>query len=202
MEEEIREQPTEEQAEVLHKTEESVDSEVGSQFVGKFGKFKSAEALFDAYNSLQAEFTRKCQKLSEFEKEKTEESKLSQQEIDEGLSKFLSKNSDAEDYSDEIKTMVNSEQTGDPFETAWAKIVLKKFVDNQQNKSEDPFLRKYIFDDEEFKNKVIESYMKDLNFNKPPILLSSESGQRAARLDPAPPTSLQEAKKLVEDMFS
>ena len=32
------------------------------------GKFKSAETLLDAYNELQGEFTRKCQRLSEAEK--------------------------------------------------------------------------------------------------------------------------------------
>ena len=32
------------------------------------GKFKSPEMLLDAYNELQSEFTRKCQKLSEAEK--------------------------------------------------------------------------------------------------------------------------------------
>ena len=31
-----------------------------------FGKFKDAKTLLDAYNSLQAEFTRKCQKLADF----------------------------------------------------------------------------------------------------------------------------------------
>lgn len=34
---------------------------------GSIGKFKDTESLFNAYNSLQAEFTRKCQKLSELE---------------------------------------------------------------------------------------------------------------------------------------
>ena len=33
-----------------------------------FGKFKDAQSLLDAYNSLQAEFTRKSQKLAEFQK--------------------------------------------------------------------------------------------------------------------------------------
>ena len=32
-----------------------------------YGKFKDADALFSAYNSLQAEFTRRCQRLKEFE---------------------------------------------------------------------------------------------------------------------------------------
>ena len=40
----------------------------GSKTGDKFGKFESAQALYDAYNSLQAEFTRKCQKLKRLEK--------------------------------------------------------------------------------------------------------------------------------------
>ncbi len=32
-----------------------------------YGKFKDADALYSAYNSLQAEFTRRCQRLKEFE---------------------------------------------------------------------------------------------------------------------------------------
>jgi len=35
---------------------------------GSLGKFKNTESLLSAYNNLQAEFTRKCQKLKEFEK--------------------------------------------------------------------------------------------------------------------------------------
>jgi len=33
-----------------------------------YGKFRDAKSLLDAYNTLQAEFTRKCQKLAEFQK--------------------------------------------------------------------------------------------------------------------------------------
>ena len=33
------------------------------------GKFKDAKSLLEAYNNLQSEFTRKCQKLSELEKQ-------------------------------------------------------------------------------------------------------------------------------------
>ena len=32
-----------------------------------FGKFKDAEALLNAYNSLQAEFTKRCQRIKELE---------------------------------------------------------------------------------------------------------------------------------------
>ena len=45
-------------------------SDLGTNSVegSPLGKFKSSEKLLDAYNELQSEFTRKCQKLSETEK--------------------------------------------------------------------------------------------------------------------------------------
>lgn len=70
MEEEFREQPTTELATALDRANEnSAESVVGSQ--ENLGKFKSASALYEAYNNLQSEFTRKCQLLSELQKEKT-----------------------------------------------------------------------------------------------------------------------------------
>ena len=35
--------------------------------VGSFGKFKSADALLNAYNSMEAEFTSRSQRLRELE---------------------------------------------------------------------------------------------------------------------------------------
>ena len=43
---------------------EEVKGEEGSI---SYGKFKSAEALLSAYNSLQAEFTKRCQRIKELE---------------------------------------------------------------------------------------------------------------------------------------
>lgn len=68
---ENREQPEQHasNANVIENNEEekvvTFDAEKGSQF----GKFKDAKSLLDAYNNLQAEFTRKCQKLSQAVKE-------------------------------------------------------------------------------------------------------------------------------------
>jgi len=204
---EDREQPEMEPASVLDETKEvSAESDSGSQNdnFGEtgFGKFKSAEALYEAYKNLQSEFTKKCQKLSEFEKDKTQENKPSPQELDDGLSSFLLKNTDAKNYSDELKEKVMSEEKDSPFENAWAKIFMETVSSNNSQKYDSPIFKKYVFEDEELKNKVIEIYMKELNANKPPILLNSDSGQRVTKIEPAAPTSLKEAKKMVEDMFS
>ena len=66
---ERREQPTMEPANALNVADEkSAVSDVGSQ--GQLGKFKDAMALLEAYNNLEAEFTRKCQLLKSLQQDK------------------------------------------------------------------------------------------------------------------------------------
>ena len=54
-----------------------------SQDGSHYGKFNSPESLLEAYNNLQREFTKKCQKLSEFEKQKTDNEKNETSHCDE-----------------------------------------------------------------------------------------------------------------------
>ena len=81
---------------------------------GSLGKFKDAESLLSAYNSLQAEFTRKSQRLSELEKQAAEQNDAVQQACktantplyerenwSEIVADFLSSNEDAKPYSKE-----------------------------------------------------------------------------------------------------
>lgn len=72
-------------------SENMENSGVKEKADGSIGKFKNTESLLSAYNNLQAEFTRKCQKLSELESlaEKT-----------------ASSNSTAEEYIKENPQMV------------------------------------------------------------------------------------------------
>ena len=97
---------------------------------------------------------------------------------------------------------VKSEKDANPFENAWAKIFMERMASKNTQKFSDPLIKKYVFEDEDLKSKVIEIYMKELNSKKPPIIFSSEKGQRATKLEPVAPTSLKEAKKLMEDLFS
>ena len=44
------------------------DGSIGNPEGSPLGKFKDSAKLLDAYNELQSEFTRKCQRLSDAEK--------------------------------------------------------------------------------------------------------------------------------------
>lgn len=94
MQEELKtgEQPIENQAliadankselnEFKNEKENALDAENGS-----LGKFKNTESLLNAYNNLQAEFTRKCQKLKELEKT-NEANRSGYESVDETFSK-------------------------------------------------------------------------------------------------------------------
>ncbi len=206
--EENREQPTIMQADsVGTEIEERAGGEVGSQKdMSELGKFKSAKALLDAYNTLEKEFTRKCQRISELEKDKTENSTSeikTELDLDVEINKFLSEHSDASWAVDEIKEKVNSDQSlktlPNPIEVAWNSVVTNHLSDIKPN---DPILNKYVLSDDEIKKVIIENYLQTLKEQKPPIVISSQRGERVSGVMPDAPKTLQEAKVLVNKMFS
>lgn len=216
--EENREQPIIMPANALNQAEnieenESAMSEVGSQNEAELGKFKSVQALMDAYNSLQAEFTKKCQALSELKKDKTEkesvaisgeneESERGETQISEEIfNKFLLENSEAREYAEEIKEKVSSPaQNLSPYEVAWAQILLGSI--KEQNEKSDKIINQYVLSNENVKNKVIENYLNELSSTKTPMVISSQSGERVSGVVPETPKTLKEAKIIVNKMFS
>ncbi|MBP5686561.1 MAG: hypothetical protein J6W87_02110 [Clostridia bacterium] len=49
-------------------TSEAKESAVSAEETDRLGKFKDANSLLKAYDSLQSEFTKRCQKIKELEK--------------------------------------------------------------------------------------------------------------------------------------
>ncbi len=244
MEENLREQPTMEPVDTLNKVDENrAVSDVGSQ--GQLGKFKDVSALLNAYNNLEAEFTRKCQLLKSLQKEKIDESeseknlqkeeeiivenenltqndekteknqennvenvKLSENEENSGdnnqqdylhsLNQFLDENVLAKDYADEIREYLEGSRIKNPYEDAWANVVLNHL----KQKQSDSLISQYVLSSDEVKNKIIADYLNDLKNQKPPHIISSQGGQRVSGVLPDSPKTLAEAKKIVNNMFS
>ena len=221
MEEENREQPTVEPANVINITsEESAASEVGSQ--GQYGKFKSADKLLEAYNNLQSEFTKKCQQLSQMQKDKmAQEGKETaqpdqtqgqiefeqkqeehSQQIQSNLESFLLANDDAKQFEEEIKQKIHASSTAaDPYQVAWAGVVLDHLTGTKP-KASDPIVNKYVLSDEQVRNQVIQEYLNNLEKHKPPYVISSQGGERVSSISPDTPSSLAEAKEIVSKMFN
>lgn len=170
-----------------------------------FGKFKDVEALLNAYENLEKEFTKKCQLLSEFEKDKICKQEEQSKNLDEKLNKFLEENSDAINYIDEIKSIVeNSDELkneSDPFGHAFENLVFNSL--KSQNKTNNKIVENFVLKDEEIRNLVLENYMTELKENFVPKVISSVSGERVPlQKNNETPSSLKEAKLLVQEMFS
>ncbi|MBR2221049.1 MAG: hypothetical protein IJ975_02820 [Clostridia bacterium] len=105
---------------------------------GSIGKFKNTESLLHAYNSLQAEFTRKCQRLSELE------------------SKAQSTTENVEDY-----------------------------IKNNQN----------------LVGKILKHYVAEIQNNPSPVSISDSAGSGIPLMAPPKPTTMEEAKEVVKNLF-
>lgn len=165
------------------------------------GKFKNVDDLLDAYNSLQAEFTRKCQKLSALEKEKAEQNP--QEKLENEFSQFLSRNTQAVAYADEIKSRLENNESykkeQKPFDKIWSEILYEKLT--SPNKAKEPIVQDLILQDVELKNLIIENYVKQLQEQKTPVIMSN-SGERVTKLETPKPDSFEQAKKVVLDLLS
>lgn len=187
---------------VLQESESATISSEAERGV-PIGKFKSVDDLFEAYNNLQAEFTRKSQRLSELEKDKM--SKSSQDNVIENkFQTFLSKNQEAVVYADEIKSraMQSESLKNDDacFDIVWAEMLYEKL--SGPNKAKEPIVQNLVLKDEELKNLVIENYMKQLQEQKTPVIMSSNSGERVTKTVAPKPDSFEQAKKIVLDLLS
>lgn len=207
----IGEQPENEQVQENVKEEGTTTSENGSSF----GKFSSAESLLSAYNNLQAEFTRKCQKLSELEKkvdnvkEEQIEEKVTptyeNEDWNRKVATFLENNEEAKNFSKEIcDEIVNSPELSlksDALELAWAKIKAEKYKAPEDMVKDNEFVENFILSNDEIKKKVLDIYIRQISENKaPPTISSSVKG--AINLSPkSSPKSLDDARRIVEQLL-
>ena len=187
---------------VLQESENEVNLSEAERGV-PVGKFKSVEDLYEAYNNLQAEFTRKSQRLSALEKEKMSE-KSSSNNMEDKFKTFLSKNQEAVLYADEIKSRATQNESlkndDSCFDKVWAEMLYEKL--SGPNKAKEPIVQDLILKDNELKNLVIEDYMKQLQEQKTPIVMSSNSGERVTKTVAPKPDSFEQAKKIVLDLLS
>ena len=191
--------------------------EMAEEKAGSHGKFKDADTLLSAYNSLQAEFTRKCQRLSALEKQQEEQAKLSREsETKEStplyerenwteiVSDFLAKNDEAKAYSKEIcSEIMNNPQhykNDESLQLAYAKVLKVHMLDKSQALHDNDFVQNYILSSDEIKDRVMKIYLDELSQNAPPKVITRGMGEVFSKKISRPAT-LEEAKKLVQNLM-
>ena len=185
---------TEEQNNRFESTENQADS--------TFGRFKDAKTLLDAYTSLQAEFTRKCQKLADIQKEK-EENAVFYKEY--SLEELLKNEIDQEKYKKEVTEILtqNEELCNLPNKNLIAFKIAKNVEKEIESKlTNQEILEKYINDNNELKNKIISDYLLSLNnISSAPKIISGNSNNVFFSANENPKT-LKDAGEIFSKMLN
>lgn len=171
-------------------------------------KFKSVEALENAYENLEKEFTKKCQMLNKLLSENKDENSLPQYQKEDWLTKvstFIENNNHAKDFLNDIaKTLVEDENLAkkeDALELAYSKVLKDNFKTKEELASDDNFLNDYIFNNEEIKNKIIENYLNDVQNNKTIPLMINRNGSLSVSSPRFIPKNLKEAGRYAENIL-
>lgn len=207
------EQPNDQVVHAMEMGNEGTNDQEGSPL----GKFKDAQKLLGAYNELQSEFTRKCQKLSEVQKqlEEQNQSQNGTAEIENNskekefawsnkLENFLQMHKNAsglvEDITNEIINDNDLKDSEDALEKAYMRVMEKNYEPQENLAKNEEFLNKYIYSNDGIKDKIIKDYVSSLQDIKSPIQVTS-MGQIGSIASTPKFANLTDANKYVENMF-
>lgn len=135
--------------------------------LASYGKFKSAEELLNAYNSLESEFTRRSQKLKAFE----EENKTNI-DWENKVQKLIEKYPIATKFTDEISSEIQQGEMikdEDCLEKALLKVLSQNYKEPSEQAKDDKVLS-FVLTNEEIKEKIIDEYREKLKNKAPKIL--------------------------------
>ena len=194
-------------------TQKNISDQPALEGSSLLNKFKTIDALCNAYENLEKEFTKKCQRLNElasendaFKKEKQEALPLSTNEN--WLNKvgnFLSENENAKDYMEEITSILKEDENlakkEDALELAYSKILKRNFKTKEQLACDEEFLENYIYSSDAIKNKIIQDYVTDLEKKKTIPLISSVRGSLSISSPKFTPKNLKDAGRYAENIL-
>lgn len=178
------------------KTEETTEKEIDQK---PSSKFKSVEELEKAYNELEKEFTRRCQKLAKYEKE-IGQSTETPGEWKAKVDKFFDETPDAKQFAREIAGEISKDTSlrsrSDCLEVALTRVLLSRYRTPRDLATDEEFLKEHILGSDFVKKAVIDGYMKDLRAGKPPVLINKAGQNTVAPRNK--PQSIQEAGRLFQ----
>lgn len=181
-------------------SEENQENREGSML----GKFKDATSLLEAYQNLESEFTRKCQKLSELQKENEKLSSGAEAETYLSVDDFVSRNADMDKYKKDIEEICKFDEVKDlPNKYQVAYLIARQSQEKSAKLLNDPeFLDEQIKNNDSVKDKIICNYLSEINS---PQSLSNLSGSSSGiYLTPkaAAPKTIREAGEIFSKMLN
>lgn len=185
------------------------EKDSGEKESAQFGKFSNAKDLLDAYNSLQSEFTRRCQRVKELERENdclraSEKPERNSLQTDGHVGKPAFKEIYPETQEIMKSLYETAASTGDDAEGFLERAYVKYLKDKVKAQDEYYSSHEYIFDkaknDQEIKEGIIREYLDGVNASKPKVWQYLGNGDGLLS-PPSKPRTLQDASKIALQIF-
>ena len=181
-------------------TEKSV-SQITDNGSINLGKFKDAESLLKAYNSLQTEFTKKSQRLSELENSKTEFTR--EEKINKAIKQLEQDYNIAQQFSTQIKNSLQNIDAED-----YSKVVKDELLKNLQQSyktaneyiSDEQFLNNYVYNNKTIRDNIIRDYLSNLTNSSPAKVMSNISSSILVS-PPNNPSTINDTGKLAKNII-
>ena len=165
------------------------------------GKFKDAQSLLKAYNSLQTEFTKKSQRLSELENSKTEFTR--EEKINQAIKELEQNHDIAKKFSNDIKQAIKDIETSD-----YRALVQQELLKNLEMTyrsandymNDEDFLKTHVYNNQTIKDNIIREYLANLT-NTSPVRVVSNISSSIPISPPNIPATIQEAGKLAKNII-
>lgn len=106
----------------------------------------------------------------------------------------------AKEICEEILSSQDMISQEDCFEKAYLKVLSKNYKTANDYVQDETFKEKYIYQNNEIKQKIVTDYLKELQSNRPPKSISS--GGTFTIAPPDRPASIREAGKIMEKLLA
>ena len=166
------------------------------------GRFKDAKTLLEAYNNLQAEFTRKSQRLADIQKNLNENALSSNND---SLENILNGSTDSDKYKKEIEEILNNDTdiSNLPNRNQVAFKIIKETerrIAETLNNQE--YMDKYIETNQSIKDRIITNYLSTLNdAQHAPKVISGNASNIYFSPSISAPKTLKEAGDIFSKML-
>ena len=206
--EKIGEQPEKDSSTLLaEEQQENLELDNGSPIL----KFKSVKELGNAYQSLEKEFTQKCQKVKELTDKLSEMEntkfvpEYERDDWGENVKAFFANHPMAKDYVAEISDVLKNDELianqPNSLNNALTKVLADKFMPYDKLVEDEQFLEQYVYNNKKISEKIVNSYLDSLQKNKAMPLMTSISGSGTFASPVKKPKTIKDAGKMVEAYF-
>lgn len=181
----------------MENMEQPINEEIGSK--ENFGKFKDAESLLKAYANLEAEFTKKSQRLASLESQNNLmlEEQAKEKENERKIEEFITKFEVVKPFTSALKEKLTNNNEANLEQEAML-LIANNYKSAETYANDEEFLNNYIFNNQTIKDKIVKEYLSNVTQNSP---IKMQGGANISLTPPTVPKNIKEAGQLAKSII-